>query len=109
VPETLDELLEIPGVGRKVANIILAECFNQAKIACDTHVMTLSNRLGFAKGRNPLKVEKSLEKIFPKNQWRYINRAMVVHGQNICTPLSPRCSICKIAKLCPKIGVTKRR
>jgi len=109
VPNTLEELMKIPGVGRKVANIILAECFNIPAIAVDTHCMTLANRLGFVKGRNPLKIEKSLENLFPKNQWRYINRSIVVHGQNICTPMSPKCSICPISQLCPKIGVKKSR
>ena len=109
VPQKREELLSIPGVGRKVANIILAECFNIPSIAVDTHVTTISNRLGFVKGRNPSKVEKTLEKLFPKKQWKIINKCMVVYGQNICTPLLPRCSICSINKLCPKIGVIKSR
>lgn len=109
VPDTLEELTKIPGVGRKVANIILAECFNKPAIAVDTHVMTVSNRLGLVKGRNPKKIELELQKIFPKKDWRIINRLLVIHGQNICVPVSPFCSKCKIRKYCPRIGVKKSR
>lgn len=109
VPDRLEDLLKIPGVGRKVANIILAECFGKSAIAIDAHCLTFANRLGFVKGRNSLKVEKALENIFPKSQWRYINRSIVVHGQNICAPISPKCSICPISKLCPRIEVNRSR
>ncbi len=109
IPQTLEELIKIPGVGRKVANIILAECFNKPSIAVDTHVMTLSNRLGFVKGRNPMKIERALEEIFPQKEWKNINCSMVVHGQNICLPVSPKCSICPINKYCEKVGVQKSR
>ena len=105
VPQTREELMKIPGVGRKVANIILAECFGKACIAIDTHCMTFANRMGFVKGRNPLNVEKTLENLFPKDQWRNINRFIVAHGQNVCLPLSPKCNVCPIEEYCKKVGV----
>ncbi|MBS3141060.1 endonuclease III [Candidatus Woesearchaeota archaeon] len=109
VPKSLEELTKIPGVGRKVANIILAECFNIPAIAVDTHVMTISIRLGFVKKRTPLKVEKALMNLFPSNKWKEINKVLVAHGQNICTPLYPKCSVCPIYSYCPRNGVNKHR
>jgi len=109
VPDTLEELIKIPGVGRKVANIVLAECFNKPAIAVDIHVFRISNRLGLTKSKKPIDTEKALENIFPKNEWKNINRALVVHGQNICLPISPICSKCKIENYCNKIDVTKKR
>ncbi len=105
VPDKLEELIKIPGVGRKVANIILAECFNKSVISVDIHVFRISNRLGLTKSKKPIDTEKQLENIFPKKQWKNINRSLVVHGQNICLPVSPKCSICPISHLCPRIGV----
>ncbi len=67
--------------------------------------MTFANRMGFVKGRNPLNVEKTLENLFPKDQWRNINRFIVAHGQNVCLPLSPKCNVCPIEEYCKKVGV----
>ncbi|MEK6848653.1 MAG: endonuclease III, partial [Nanoarchaeota archaeon] len=102
VPKTLEELLSIPGVGRKVANIILAECFNIPAIAVDIHVFRISQRIGLAKGKTPLEIERQLEKMFQKKEWKNINRVLVVHGQNICGPLLPKCSVCPIERYCEK-------
>ena len=109
VPKTREELLKIPGVGRKVANIVLAECFNVAAIAVDVHQNRLPNRMGFIKTKNPLETEKELMKIYPKVKWSKLNRYFVVHGQNICLPISPKCGICKVEKYCKKIGVKNHR
>jgi len=109
VPKTLEELIKIPGVGRKVANIILAECYNKPAIAVDIHVFRISNRLGLTKSKKPLDTELALQKLFPKKEWRNINRALVVHGQNICSPISPFCSKCPIEKYCDKIDVKNSR
>ena len=109
VPKTLEELLKIPGVGRKVANIILAECFNIPSIAVDIHVFRISNRIGLMKTKTPYETELKLMKIFPKNEWKNINRALVVHGQNICLPISPKCSLCQIEKYCERKGVKNSR
>jgi len=100
VPDTLEELIKIPGVGRKVANIILAECFNKETIAVDVHVHRISNRLGLVKTISPLQTEFALQKLFPKAEWKNLNRNLVVHGQNICLPVKPKCSICPVKKYC---------
>ena len=109
VPDIFEDLIKIPGVGRKVANIILAECFNIPAIGVDIHVFRISNRLGLTKSKNPLETEKQLMKLFPENEWKNINRALVVHGQNICSPISPKCSLCQIEKYCEKINVNNSR
>jgi endonuclease III len=102
VPKTLQKLIKIPGVGRKVANIILAECYNIAAIAVDIHVFRISNRLGLVKTKNPLETEFALQKLFLKKDWKDLNRNLVVHGQNICLPINPKCSNCKLEKYCKK-------
>ncbi len=109
VPKTLEELIKIPGVGRKVANIVLAECFNKDCIAVDVHQHRLPNRMGLIKTKDPLETEKALMKLYPKKEWRTLNRYFVVHGQNVCLPISPKCSICPINKYCDKIGVNSNR
>ena len=100
VPKTQEELMKIPGVGRKTANVFLAEVHNLNFIGIDTHCMTVSNRLDFVKGRNPLKVERILEELFPKNEWKIVNRTFVTFGQNICKPIKPLCYKCPIEKYC---------
>ncbi len=100
VPNNFEDLIKIPGVGRKTANVFLAEVHNLDVIGVDTHCMTVSNRLGFVKGRNPLNVEKTLEKLFPKKEWKNVNRVFVSHGQNICKPIKPLCYKCPIEKYC---------
>ena len=109
VPETLNELIELPGVGRKVANIILAECFNKDVIAVDIHCHRIPNRWGLIKTKDPYETEQELEKVLQKTQWKYINRYLVAFGQNICLPISPKCSKCPIEKYCKKIDVKTSR
>jgi len=109
VPKTKKELLSIDGVGQKTANLVLAEAYGIPGICVDTHVHRVSNRLGFVKTKTADQTEKELEKIIPRKYWNELNPLFVMWGQQICTPISPKCSQCAIAKLCPKIGVTKHR
>jgi endonuclease III len=109
IPQTIDELLQLPGVGRKVANLLVAAAFNKPAICVDTHVHRIFNRIGFVKTKNPTQTETALRKILPQNYWISINGYMVSYGQNICLPISPKCSICKIADFCEKNGVVKSR
>ncbi|MFH2101601.1 MAG: endonuclease III [Candidatus Micrarchaeota archaeon] len=105
VPDTLEELVKLPGVGRKTANIILAHCFGKDAIAVDTHVHRICNRLGLVRTKTPEKTEQALMKKVPKRLWKEMNLAMVSYGQTVCTPLKPKCGECRIRKICPRIGV----
>lgn len=105
VPNTLEELLKLKGVGRKTANIVLSYAFGKESIAVDTHVHRISNRLGILKTRSPFETEIVLMKILPKRYWKYINNLLVVWGQNICLPKNPKCDMCKISKYCKKVNV----
>lgn len=100
IPDTMDKLLELPGVGRKVANIVLSEAFGKPAIAVDTHVHRISNRLGIVKTRNPEETEKELKKIVPEKLWRRLNKAFVGYGQTVCRPIKPLCHECRISELC---------
>ncbi len=107
IPQEFDELIKLPGIGRKVANLILAEIFQKDTICVDTHVHRISNRLGWVRTKTPEETEKELRRIFPKKYWRRINKVLVAFGQGICKPLKPLCCKCPVKKLCPKVGVKK--
>jgi endonuclease-3 len=109
VPDTKEELLSIKGIGPKTANIVLCFAFNQVVIPVDVNLHRVSNRLGWVKTNTAEKTEKELEKILPKKYWREINGIFILHGKKICVPISPKCSICPINKLCPKVRVKKQR
>lgn len=109
VPDNLDKLLSLRGVGRKTANLVLTLGFNKLGICVDTHVHRISNRLGIVKTKNPFETEMSLREILPKEFWIEYNDLLVAFGQNICKPTSPFCSSCKINRYCPKIGVVSHR
>ena len=109
VPDDFDELMKFKGVGRKTANIVVTYGFGKEGLAVDTHVHRISNRLGWVKTKVPDETEFALKKVVPKKYWYWVNELLVRHGQNICNPISPKCSICPIIKLCPKIGVKRRR
>jgi len=109
VPETLEELTKLPGVGRKTANLILSVAFGKPAICVDTHVHRISNRLGWVSSKDVLDTEEQLMKVVPKKDWRTLNLVLVNLGQNICQPVSPKCGECFLSDLCPKIGVTKSR
>jgi len=109
VPDELDELLTIPGVGRKTANLVLTVAFNKPGICVDTHVHKIFNRWGYLKTKDPEKTEFRLREILPRKYWIKINEYLVLFGQHICLSVSPFCSKCPIKKYCPKIGVKRHR
>ncbi|AJQ28171.1 MULTISPECIES: endonuclease III [Pelosinus] len=101
VPETFEELITLPGVGRKTANVVLSQLFNIPAIAVDTHVFRVSNRLGLAKGDTPLTVEEGLMKAIPRNKWSDAHHWLIWHGRRICKARKPECNTCPLAALCP--------
>jgi endonuclease-3 len=107
VPDNLDDLLSLPGVGRKTANIILGNAFGQSAIGVDTHVLRLSQRLGLTKNSNPDKVEADLTPIVPVKDAVAFCHLLQFHGRQICTAKNPDCPHCPINKLCPRVGVSK--
>ena len=100
VPNDFEELLKLPGVGRKTANCVLVYGFEKPAIPVDTHVHRISNRLGLVKTKSPEDTEFELMKKIPKKYWLEINDTFVMYGQNICKPISPLCNVCKIKKMC---------
>ncbi|TET22015.1 MAG: endonuclease III [Candidatus Stahlbacteria bacterium] len=109
VPQTIQELLSLPGIGRKSANLILAVAFGIPAICVDTHVHRITNRWGYVKTKDPYQTETALREKLPKRYWIEINRLLVIYGQNVCTPILPYCSACRIEKYCGKVGVTRTR
>ena len=108
VPATMEELLMLPGVGRKTANLVLILSFKSLENICvDTHVHRISNRLGWVQTRTPEETEQALYKSTRERWWPYINLFLVTWGQNVCRPLYPRCGACAIRAHCPQIGVTR--
>ena len=105
VPRTLEELAELPGVGRKVANIVLSQGFGLPAIAVDTHVQRITNRLDLARTTRPIDTERALMGILPRGYWRDWNRLLVALGQTLCRPQRPRCPACPLSRFCPKRGV----
>src|SRR4029077_13537573 len=107
-PATMEELLMLPGVGRKTANLVLILSFKSRKNICvDTHVHRISNRLGWVRTRTPDETEQVLYKATHERWWPYINLYLVTWGQNVCRPIYPRCGACLIREYCPQIGVTR--
>lgn len=109
VPSDLDELLKLPNVGRKTANLVLAKGYNIPAICVDIHVHRISNRLGLVKTKTPIETEFALSKILPKKYWIEFNDLLVPFGQNICRPTSPFCSRCPIYDFCDRVGVQRWR
>lgn len=110
VPDTIDELLTLPGVGRKTANLVVVLGFGGDGICVDTHVHRISNRWGFVETKTPEKTEFALREKLPLHRWRRYNDLIVAFGQTICKPISPLCDArCPVENLCPKIGVEKHR
>jgi endonuclease-3 len=108
VPSTMAELLTLPGVGRKTANLVLILSFRSVKNICvDTHVHRISNRLGWVRTRTPDETEQALYRATRQRWWPYINLYLVTWGQNVCRPIYPRCGACVIREHCPRIGVTQ--
>src|SRR5712691_537129 len=110
VPATMEELLLLPGVGRKTANLVLILSFRSLKNICvDTHVHRISNRLGWVRTRTPDETEQALYQATAARWWPYINLYLVTWGQNVCRPVYPRCGECVIRPYCPQIGVAPKR
>jgi len=109
VPDSIDELLTIKGVGRKTANLVITEGFGKPGICVDTHVHRISNRLGIVSTKNPHETEASLRKVLPRQYWIIYNTLLVTFGKRICKPISPLCDTCKLSRICKKSGVGKHR
>ncbi len=109
VPASIDQLLTLKGVGRKTANLVVTMGFNKPGICVDTHVHRISNRLGFVRTKNPEKTEIALRAKLPRRYWIGYNELLVSFGQNICLPVSPRCSRCPVNDWCPRVGVKRSR
>ena len=109
VPSTIDELLELPGVGRKTANLVVTLGYGLPGICVDIHVHRIGHRFGWVRTANPDQTEHVLRKKLPHAWWIPINETLVRHGQQVCKPTSPVCSVCPVEKDCPKCGVTRRR
>lgn len=109
VPQTLEELTALSGVGRKTANIILGNAYGQQAIAVDTHVKRVTYRLGWAKSDDPNKIEFELMEVMPRGRWTMACHQLVFHGRRVCTAKNPQCPTCPVNKLCPKIGVTAKK
>lgn len=100
VPDEIDELIKLKGVGRKTANLVVSLGYNKPAICVDTHVHRISNRLGYVKTKNPEETEFELRKKLPKKFWNSYNDILVTYGQNICRPISPKCHICNVRNIC---------
>ena len=109
VPDDIDELLKLPGVGRKTANLVVTMGYNRPGICVDTHVHRITNRWGYVRTKTPQKTEMALRAKLPRRYWIIINELLVAYGQNICKPISPFCSRCKIQGYCDRVGVSKSR
>ena len=109
VPDTMEGLLSLPGVGRKTANLVLTLGFALPGICVDTHVHRVANRLGIIRTKRPVETEACLRATLPKRHWLEINDLLVTFGKTVCAPLSPRCSICPVAWVCARAGVVRSR
>lgn len=104
VPSGIDELTALDGVGRKTANVIRGNIFNEPSIVVDTHVKRISNKLGLTKSDDPVVIEKELMKILPKEQWILYNIQIIQHGREVCIARRPKCAACTLAEVCPSVG-----
>ncbi|MGE3976195.1 MAG: endonuclease III [Nitrospira sp.] len=109
VPDSIDELVTLPGVGRKTANLVVTIGYGKPGICVDIHVHRISNRWGYIKTKTPEESEQALRRTLPKQYWIIYNDLLVPYGQNLCLPVSPLCSTCKLTKLCDRAGVTRSR
>ena len=108
VPDRMEDLLTLPGVGRKTANLVLILSHaSRDNICVDTHVHRLANRLGWVRTRTPEQTERALYRVLPRRWWPRVNLFLVTWGQNVCRPVYPRCRACVVSPLCPRIGVTR--
>lgn len=109
VPDSMETLLALPGVGRKTANLVITVGYNKPGICVDTHVHRISNRWGLVRTQMPDQTEMVLRGVLPRKYWITFNDILVAYGQNLCVPISPFCSRCKIRAFCPQLGVKTSR
>ena len=105
VPNNLEDLITLPGVGRKTANVVLGHAFNIPGITVDTHFGRLSRRFGWSKENNPVKVEFEVAGLIPEKEWTNLSQRMIWHGRRVCHSRKPACGVCSLAKLCPSFGI----
>jgi len=105
VPSTLEELITLPGVGRKTANVVLGHAFDIPGITVDTHFGRLSRRFGWTKEMDPVKVERTVGELIPQKEWTNLSQRMIWHGRRICHSRKPACGACPLAKMCPSVGI----
>ena len=108
VPDTIDELVKLPGVGRKTANLVVITAFDKPGVCVDTHVHRITNRWGYVTTKSADKTEMALRAKLPEQHWNSINWLLVQFGKQICKPIVPLCSMCKLNEICPKIDVLKK-
>ena len=109
IPSTVEELIHLPGVGRKTANLVVAIAFQKPAVCVDVHVHRIMNRLGYVRTKTPFETEMELRRKLPKKYWTTINSIIVAFGQQLCRPVNPHCSICPIYRYCNRIGVERSR
>jgi endonuclease-3 len=106
VPETIEEMVELPGIGRKTANVVLGAAYGKATgVVVDTHVKRLAQRMGLTKHKDPIKIERDLMDLLPRREWIDFSHRMIFHGRRVCTARKPKCDECVVNDVCPKIGV----
>ena len=105
VPARLEDLVALPGVGRKTANVVLGNAFDVPGITVDTHVLRLARRFGWATSDDPVKVEQDIAKLFPNREWTMLSHRLIFHGRRICHARRPACGACPVARLCPSYGI----
>ena len=105
VPDKLEELITLPGVGRKTANVVLGHAFNTPGITVDTHFGRLSRRFGWSKENDPVKVEFAVAELIPEKEWTNLSQRLIWHGRRVCHSRKPACGACPLSKLCPSFGI----
>ncbi len=108
VPKTLEELVKLPGIGRKTANVILGVAYGVPGVVVDTHVTRLTNRMGLTKQKDPVKIEFEMMDLIPKKDWTDFGLLLIAHGRAVCEARKPKCKVCPVNNLCPKIGITRK-
>jgi endonuclease-3 len=108
VPGSMEELVHLPGIGRKTANVILSNAFALPGVTVDTHVGRLSRRLGLSGHKDPVKVERDLMAVLPRKEWSAFSHRLILHGRQVCRARKPRCEACVLTRLCPRLGVDVR-
>ena len=109
VPDKMEDLVSLPGVGRKTANVVLGHVFGQPGMVVDTHVRRLSYRLGLSAQRDPDQIEREVQQLLPAAQWTAFSMRLILHGRRICAAQRPRCEICRLAPDCPRLGVAEAK